>query len=181
MAAITGTVIAGISTATAIASTVDGISKSNKAEKALDNLQTPEYDNPNREIKVSTAGSDLIKEEGQRTTANILNGMQGGSARTMLSGLPQLASFTNDINQKAALNIDSQMEKREYAIAGYEERLNGIEENRYQGEIAGLGAMYNSGQHQMWNGIKGTISGAGSSARAYDDYLENKDEDNINS
>tara|TARA_R110002110_G_C13408143_1_gene713373 strand:- start:1205 stop:1732 length:528 start_codon:yes stop_codon:yes gene_type:complete len=175
MAAITGTVIAGISTATAIASTVDGISKSNKAEKALDNLQTPEYDNPNREIKVSTAGSDLIKEEGQRTTANILNGMQGGSARTMLSGLPQLASFTNDINQKAALNIDSQMEKREYAIAGYEERLNGIEENRYQGEIAGLGAMYNSGQHQMWNGIKGTISGAGSSARAYDDYLENKE------
>ena len=168
MAAITGTVIAGISTATAIASTVDGISKSNKAEKALDNLQTPEYDNPNREIKVSTAGSDLIKEEGQRTTANILNGMQGGSARTMLSGLPQLASFTNDINQKAALNI-------EYAIAGYEERLNGIEENRYQGEIAGLGAMYNSGQHQMWNGIKGTISGAGSSARAYDDYLENKE------
>lgn len=162
MAAITGTVLAGISAATAIATTVDGISKSNKAKKSLDNLNTPELENPYREVSVSTLGSDLIKEEGQRATANILEGMQGGSARTMLSGLPQLASFTNNINQKAAYDIDTQMQKREYGIAGYEAQLNGVEESRYQGEIAGLGAMYNNGQQQMWNGIKGTLSAAGS-------------------
>ena len=159
--AIASTVISG-------ASAINGVVQSNKAEKDLSNLKVPELENPNRDIKISTLGSDLMKEEGQRQTANILGSLQYGDASNMFTALPRLASMTNEINQRAGLDIDRQMQNREYKIAGYEERLNGIEENRYQGEIAGLGAMYNNGKQQMWNGIKGVVSGAGSLTRGLD-------------
>ncbi len=166
MGLLTGLAIA--STAIAGATAVDGMVKSKKAEKALANLTVPELENPNRDISVSTVGSDLMKEEGQRQSANILGSLQYSDASNMFTALPRLASMNNQINQQASLQIDNQMQRREYAIAGYEERLNQVEENRYQGEVAGLGAMYNNGQQQMWNGIKGTISGAGSIGRAMD-------------
>ena len=165
MAAIT---TAAIGAATALYSVADGISQKTKAKKALENLNTPEYENASENIQVSTAGSDLIKEEGQRTQANILDSLQGGSARNMFSALPGLMAMNNSINQKAGLDIDNQMIKRQYAIANSQERLNGIEENRYQGELGGIGNMYNQGNQQMWNGIKGTISAAGSMGRAMD-------------
>ena len=90
----------------------------------------------------------------------------------MFSALPGLMAMNNSINQKAGLDIDNQMIKRQYAIANSQERLNGVEENRYQGELGGIGNMYNQGNQQMWNGIKGTISGAGSLGRAIE---SNKD------
>ena len=61
------------------------------------------------------------------------------------------------------------MQKREYAIAASQDRLNAIEENRYQGEIAGIGNMYNQGNQQMWNGIQGTIASAGTIIRGLSD------------
>lgn len=168
MAIATSTILAGAALATTATTTVDGIVKSNKANKALDNLQVPEYENPNRNISISTLGSDLIKEEGQRTTANILDTLQGGSARNIFSALPGLVATNNQINQQAGLDIDKQMLDREYAIAGYEERLNGVEENRYQRELSGIGAMYDAGQNQVWNGVNGMISSAGALGRSLD-------------
>ena len=164
MGLMTGLAIAG--TAISAATAVDGMIKSGNAKKALDNLDVPELENPNKNIQISTQGSDLIKEEGQRRTANILDTLQGGSARNVLSALPSLVAVNNQINQQAAADIDRQMINREYKIAGYEERLNGIEEQRYQGEIAGYGALQNAAQHQMWNGIKGTVSSLGSLGRS---------------
>jgi len=165
MAAIT---TAAIGVATSVYSIADGISQKNSAKKALDNLNVPTLDNPNRDIQVSTEGSDLIREEGQRNTANILDGLRGGSARNMLSALPRLTAMNNEINQKAALDIDKQMTNRQYAIAGYETSRNQIDENRYQNEIAGIGNMYNQANQQMWNGVDAGISGAGALGRAID-------------
>jgi len=165
MAAITTAAIGIASTVYGIA---NGISEKKKAKTALENLNVPTLENPYKDISVSTEGSDLIREEGQRRTANILDSLQGGSARNIFSALPSLVNMNNSINQKAALDIDNQMQKREYAIAGYEEKRNQYDENRYQGEIAGIGQMYNQGQQQIWNGIKGGISSVGALGRAID-------------
>ena len=166
-----GITTAAIGAATSLYSVGSGIKQKMDAKEALANLKTPEYQNPSEKIKISTAGSDLIREEGQRTQANILNSLQGGSARNIFSAIPGLMAMNNNINQKAGLNIDNQMQKREYAIAASQERLNAIEENRYQGEIAGIGNMYNQGNQQMWNGIRGTISAAGTLGRAMDNRI----------
>ena len=177
MALATGLAIA--STVIAGATAVKGLMDSSDAEKALNNLSVPEYENPNRDIKISTSGSDLLKEEGQRRTANILDTLQGGSARNVFSALPNLVAMNNGINQQASVDIDKQMINREYAIANYEGRLNDVEENRYQSEIAGLGAMYNQGQQTMWNGINGTIAGLGSVGRAIDGTKPDPNDVNI--
>ena len=119
-------------------------------------------------------GSDIIKEEGQRRTANILGTLQGGDARNMFTALPSLVAMNNQINQQAALDIDRQMLNREYKKAEYEGRLNDIEEQRYQGELAGYGTLMNVGQQNMWNGINGAITSAGALGRSIDETQTTK-------
>ena len=169
MAAVTGTVMAGIGAATSVASAISGGIKSNDALDALNNLETPDNRNPYRDVEVSTLGSDIIREEGQRRTANILDTLQSGSARNMFTALPQLMASGNQISERAAMNIDGQMIKRENAIAGYEVEKNRIDEKRYQDDIAGLGGLYEYGQNEMYNGISGTFNGLGNLSRAIGD------------
>lgn len=162
MAAVTSAVLGAASAAYSI---YDGEQQKAKAKEAIANLEIPELKNPYEDVRISTMGSDLIKEEGQRRTANILNSLQGSGARNMLSALPKIVSMNNQINQEAMRDIDSQMIKRDYAIASYEEKRNRFEENRYQNELAGYGQMYDVGQHSVWNGIKTGISSLGSIGR----------------
>ncbi|SED10110.1 hypothetical protein SAMN04489761_4276 [Tenacibaculum sp. MAR_2009_124] len=162
MAGVTTTLLGAASAAYSI---VSGEQQKAEAKEAIANLEVPELNNPYEDVRVSTVGSDLIKEEGQRRTANILNSLQGSGARNMLSAVPKIVSMNNQINKEAMRDIDSQMMKREYAIASYEEKKNRFEENRYQNELSGYGQMYDVGQHSVWNGIKTGITSLGSLGR----------------
>jgi hypothetical protein len=162
----TGLAIAG--TAISAATSIGGAIQTGNAKKALDNLDVPTLENPFDNARISTMGSDIIKEEGQRRTANILGTLQGGDARNMFTALPSLVAMNNQINQQAALDIDRQMLNREDKKAEYEGRLNDIEEQRYQGELAGYGTLMNVGQQNMWNGINGAITSMGALGRSMD-------------
>lgn len=165
MAAIT---TAAIGLATAGYSIYSGEKQKSDAKKAMENLEVPELKNPYESMRVSTAGSDLIREEGHRRTANVIEGLQGSGARNMLSAIPRLVAMNNRINQQAMREIDNQIQKRNYAIAGYEEKRNSYEEQRYNNELAGYGNMYDVGQNMVWNGIRTGVSSVGSLARGID-------------
>lgn len=165
MAAVT---TAAIGVASAAYSIYSGEKQKSEAKKAIENLKTPELKNPYENMRISTMGSDLIREEGQRRTANILDSLQGGGARSMMSAIPKLVAMNNDINQQARKEIDDQMLQRERLIAGYGEKQNQYEENRYQNELQGYGQMYYQGQQQMWNGVRTGLTSVGSLGRAID-------------
>lgn len=162
-AAITTAAIGVAATAYSIYS---GEQQKAEAKKAIENLEVPELENPYEDMRISTMGSDLVKEEGQRRTATMVDELRGGGARNVMSAIPGLVAMNNDINQQAKKEIDDQMLNREQLIATYGEKRNQYEEDRYQGALAGYGQMYYQGQQQTWSGIRTGITSLGSLGRA---------------
>lgn len=138
---------------------ISGGKQKRDAKKALDNLVVPELENAFEDIKISTIGSDLIREEGQRTTANLIDASQSGGVRSIMSNIPKIVGLNNTINKEARNYLDNQVNKRQYAIAQDNTRIRGMEEQRYQGEVQGLGQAMMVGNQNMWSGIRGIGSG----------------------
>ena len=105
-------------------------------------------------------GSDLLREENARTSAGLTDALQQSGTRGIIGGIPRVVSATNQINQDAAKLLDDQQQRREYAIAGDNARIEGITEDRDNGNIAGLSSQVDAGRQDMWDGIMGGLSGA---------------------
>ena len=153
--AVASSIIMGAAAAGGLAQTVSGVINKSKAKKEIDALQAPELDNAFTDIQISTVGSDIMKEQNAITTSNLINSAQSGGVRSVMGSIPKIQAFNNTANQETRKYIDDQVIDRNYAIAREDARLLNMEENRYQQELQGLGQMYNSGNQQMWSGIKG--------------------------
>ncbi|MDO6737098.1 hypothetical protein [Wenyingzhuangia sp. 2_MG-2023] len=168
MAALTTAAIVagGASLAGSAYQIVQGEQQKKEAKNALNNIEVPDFENPFENMPISTKGSDLMIEQGQATTANLIDAARQGGARSVAANVPRIFSLNNAVNQQAAKYLDDQITKRNYSIANYETEKNRVEENRYQNELAGYGALYNSGQQTMMNGVQGAITSVGSLARS---------------
>lgn len=158
MAAITS---AAIGVAAAGYSIYQGEEQKKKAKAELNAYERQELNNAFEDVGISTVGTDLMREETQRTTANIVNALQGGGSRG-LALLPAVQASTNNVNRQIQKDIDDQIIQREYAIAGEDSRIMGIKEQRDNQNIAALGSQYMAGEQNTWNGINGAIAAAGS-------------------
>lgn len=138
-----------------------GISDTNKAKNALDNLEVPDLDNAFEDIQISTIGSDLMREENARTSASAIDSVKSGGVRSVMGSIPQLAAFNNDANKEARAYLDKQVQDRSYAIAQDDTRIRQMEEQRYQGEVQGLGQAMNVGKQNAWNGMRGAFQTIG--------------------
>lgn len=68
-------------------------------------------------VGISTVGTDMMREEAQQTTANIVDALQGGGSRG-LALLPAVQANTNQVNRPIQKDLDDQIIQRKYAIAG---------------------------------------------------------------
>lgn len=136
-----------------------GAEDKKKAQNALNDYERQSLDNAFENIKISTIGSDLIREESGRTSANLVDASRNAGIRGILGGIPKIQSFTNTENQEARKYLDDQVIKREYAIAGDETDLRGMRENRDNSNIAALSSQVQKGDAEMMNGISGVAKG----------------------
>ena len=181
----------GIGLAGGIAQTITGAIQQKKNQQLLDNLQTPDLNNVYENMQVSTIGSDLMREESARGMANGIDALRGGGIRSVMGGLPQLVNQQNNMNNESRLYLDNQVRDRDYAIAKDNEQIRRLTENRYLGEVQGLGNAIAVGQQNMWGGIRGIagsamygarngaldgIFGGGGSGSAFSDMLNNREE-----
>ncbi len=139
----------------AVAQGVSGYVQQRNAKKALDALEPPELKNPYKDMQISTVGSDILREENARTTSGLIDLSKSGGVRTAMGAIPKIQSLSNSQNQQTRKYLDDQVIKRDYAAAGYEEKINQYEENRYQNELQGLGQQYAVGNQNMWNAVQG--------------------------
>lgn len=139
---------------------IDGANRSKKAQRELNNYERQELNNAYENISVSTMGSDLLREENARTSANLVNSTQLGGTRSIIGGVPRVVSATNEINQEAAKMLDDQVKQREYAIAGDNSRIEGITENRDIANINALSSQVDAGRQDMWAGFGSALSSA---------------------
>lgn len=141
--------------------TYQGAETKRKGEKALQdyNRQDLESSNIYKGIPISTVGSDIIREESQRTSANVVDAIRNMGSRGA-AFLPGVISANNNANREARSYLDDQIIKRDYAIAGDEGTIRTLKEERENADLAGIGNQIQVGRQDMWSGFRGLGSAA---------------------
>lgn len=136
-----------------------GREQNRKAQKALQdyNRQDLGKSNPYENIAVSTVGSDIMREESQRNSANTVDALRNMGTRGAAM-LPQVVANNTIANQESRNYLDEQINKRNYAIAGDKTAIRGMKEDRENADLAGIGQQMQAGQQNMWSGIRGVGS-----------------------
>jgi len=153
-----------VATALAIGTAAYGIysseQKKKEAKRNLNDYERQALDNAFENIQISTMGSDLLKEQDGITSASMVDSAQQAGTRGILSTLPKIVGYTNSVNQEAAKMLDDQNQRRSYAIAGDNARIEGITENRDVANIAGYSSQINQAQQDTNSYIMGGLSAA---------------------
>jgi hypothetical protein len=165
MAAITSVAIAAVSAGYSI---YQGAKQKSEAKKALNNFDRQELDNVYADMPVSMVGSDFLAEQNSRTTASLLNGARQAGSRGIFSSIPRIQAFSNDANREGQAYLDTQFQERNRLLASDKQRIQGIQENRDNAELAGIGQQMEVGQAYLDQGIRGAGNALISGARNID-------------
>lgn len=165
MAAITSL---GIGLATSAYSIYQGEKQKNEAKKALNNFDRQELENVYADLPISTVGSDFLAEQNSRTSAQLIGASQQSGSRGVLSAIPKIQAFSNDANKEGQAYLDKQVQDRNRLVASDNQRIQGIQENRDNAELAGIGQQMEVGQAYTDQGIRGASNALMSGARNID-------------
>ena len=170
----------GVMTATALVGT--GISafqtiKAGKekkdAQKAMDNYNRQELVNPYENIKLSTYGTDVMREESARTVASLTDTARSMGARGAMGLIPKIQANANKVNQEIGMDLEQQDVNRQKMIAGGGERIMGYKEQRDNNNISALSSQYTAANEDFSKGLWGMASGAMSTMRGLEQDKEN--------
>ncbi|WP_159075754.1 hypothetical protein [Muricauda brasiliensis] len=130
-----------------------GNKKKKEAQAAIDNFEFQDLDNVYEDMPISTVGSDIIREEASRTTAGMVDAAKSGGVRGVLSALPKIQQYSNDVSSQAAMDLDNQIRERNRLIAEDEKTIRAMNEERQANELAGLGQKLATGQQNFFSGF----------------------------
>lgn len=134
----------------------DGAKQAKEAKKAIEEYNRQKLENPYANLKVSTAGADLAREESARNYANSVNLIQS-SGMTGLSVLPQLTASQNNLNRQIGADLDRQYIQNENMKAQGQGMVMGMQEQREIADLAGLGQQMWVGEQNKYTGIQNTV------------------------
>ena len=157
MAAVT---TAAIGVAAAGYQIYDAEQKKKKANQQLNEYERQDLNNAFEDVKISTLGSDILREENQRTSTNLVDSLRQGGTRSILGGIPQIVAANNQANMQSAKMLDNQVIQREYSKAGDNARIEAITENRDIANISGLSSQIDAANQDMWSGFGSALSSA---------------------
>ena len=172
MAVATTTLLAGAAIASAGASVAAGASQAKRGKKMAKQAQQDIEDFQRQDLRNVYAGMALPME-GFRMQEEALAQREaettGAFARAGGRGLAQLPVMQQQLSQERA-RLGAQLQdvkfKMQQMIAQDESRMQGMQEQREQQELAGLGAMYQYGQEQRAMGQQAIGRGIGQLASA---------------
>ena len=117
-------------------------------------------------MQISTIGSDLMREESSRNMATAMNSIGNAGTRAIIGATPKLVAEQNNVDRTIQKELDDQVQKRDYAIAGDDAQIRGMQEQREYQDLAGLGNAIdtarqdqNMGMNTMLNGVMSAASG----------------------
>lgn len=160
-----------------------GAKQKKDAKNELNEYERQTLTNAFENIPISTVGSDLMREESGRTSANLVEASRGAGVRGIFDALPKIVAENNNANREARSYLDDQFNKRSYSKAGDEINMRNIRENRDNGNIASLSSQIDAGRQDMWNGITGMAKAANiygkakpsnENGEAYEDFFGNQ-------
>ena len=138
-----------------------GMKQERDAKSALGNFERQDLENVYNDMPISLMGSNLRREDASQTTANLTEAARGSGIRGVFGALPRIQSLSNQGARQNQLDVDGQVMKRSYAIAGDEGRIQSMQENRDNQDLAGIGQQMAVGQQNTQSGIRGAFNSAG--------------------
>lgn len=163
---------------------IKGASDRRRAQKMLDNYERQDISpgtSPYENVQLSTVGTDLLREESQRSASNAFNIMSNAGSRAIIGGVPRIVSTSNNVNREIQRQLDEQNQKRQYAIAGDESAMRSMREQRDYQNINALSSQINAGQQMFYDGLMGGASAISSFGRylTFRDTEDNKEDNQV--
>ena len=144
------------------------------AKRALDGLAKPVNVNVADGLQVSTLGANMRREEQGRVSASEVDALRGSGTRGIIGGVGAVDAQNKATEQSIAANLDEQQKNIDIMKANDNIRLQGIEENRYQRNVAGLSSQINASNAEMNQGIANTLVSGADAAAKIDEWLARK-------
>ena len=153
-------IMGGLGLAKGIYDTVSGSQKEKARQAELDAYQRQTLENSYKNMQISTIGSDAMREESSRNMATAMNTIGNAGTRAIIGATPKLVAEQNNVDRAIQKELDDQVTKRNYAIAGDDGRIRDMQEQRENADLAGLGNAIdvarqdtNMGMNTMLNGL----------------------------
>lgn len=164
-AAITG----GLSAGVGLYQTIKGSKEKRDAQKALEAYQRQQLKNQAENLRVSTLGADLQREEQARLASTQVNALQGGGTRALVGGLGRTEAGNQAVNQQIGADLDQQQIANDRERMNEEIRIRGMQENRENADIEALSSQYQAGKQDVNMGLGNMVQGIGSVANSFSD------------
>ena len=159
-------IMGGLGLAKGAYDTVQGSKEKKRKQAELDAYQRQTLENTHKNMQISTIGSDLMREESSRNMATAMNSIGNAGTRAIIGATPKLVAEQNNVDRAIQKDLDEQVQKRDYAIAGDDAQIRGMQEQREYQDLAGLGNAIdtarqdqNMGMNTMLNGVMSAASG----------------------
>lgn len=100
-----------------------------------------------------------MREESGRNSANMVDASRNAGIRGIMGAIPKIQANDNAVNRQIQVDLDNQVMKKEYAVAGDKVGLRDMRENRDNANIAAFSSQLQKGDADMMNGISGVAKG----------------------
>jgi hypothetical protein len=157
----TAAIMGGVALAGSGLQIAQGMRQEREANSALNDFERQDLENVYSDMPISLLGSNLRREDASQTTANLTEAARGSGIRGVFGALPRIQASSNQAARVNQLDVDDQVMRRNFAIAGDEGRIQGIQENRDNQDLAGIGQLMSVGQQNQQSGISGAFNSAG--------------------
>lgn len=167
MAAVTGAVIAAGTAAYSISQSVKAAKEKKAAANAIANQKAPELNNAGENLRVSTLGSDLQRQEQQQLAANQTQAAQEAGTRGVIGSVGKIAAGNQAVNAQTAANLDEQQKNIDFFKAQDSANIRGMEEGRFKDKLAALSSQYNSANQMQQQSIGNAMSSLSNGVNQY--------------
>ena len=161
MAAATSILMGGAALAGSALQIDQGLKQTKEGEAALNDFERQELQNIFEDMPISLLGSNIRREDTSQMNANLTDAARNSGIRGVFGALPRIQAMGNQAARQNQLDVDNQVMKRNYAIAGDEGRIQGMQENRDNQDLAGIGQQIAVGQQNTMSGIGSAFNSLG--------------------
>jgi hypothetical protein len=154
-------VSAGMSAIGGAAKFFEGRKMQRRAQEFIDNFKFEKQINPAESISLATEATNRRLEQVQANSANMIDALQQGGARSVIGGAGRVQQATNQAALDVLSGLEQQEINRQYAIAQGEAENQRVRQAREEQELAGYGQMLNLGQQMKYAGVSDLLNTSG--------------------
>lgn len=153
-------IIGGLGFAKGIYDTISASKRQKQYQAELDAYQRQELTNKYKEMQISTIGSDMMREESSRNIATAMNSVGNAGTRAIIGATQKTVAEQNNVDKNIQIELDGKIEKRDYAIAQDDAQIRGMQEQRENADLAGLGNAIDTARQDANMGMNTMLNGA---------------------